>query len=254
MPLPASYVGLNSLRGNFPVTEKTSLWSARLDQVWSNRNSSFPSCRRIAIVGHGHSIYVAEPGVRPERRLTHRFKSVARLQRYLRAQHHHRRRHHQSISIPVCSPRTPLWLLRSSRRQRYRRQHIPGFAYFGREPYSTVDRIEKRWEFTDALTHIYGHQVPSSSASTRTSLASRLLLNHRSSNSTLGATFNFGGSLFGSLPGLTAAQAYGIGIPQTYIQGIGTSSQSFSNVPFGFFAQDTWRITTQADAELRASL
>src|SRR5579884_2668105 len=41
VPLPASYVGLNSIRGNYPVTEKTSLWSARLDQRWSNRNSSF---------------------------------------------------------------------------------------------------------------------------------------------------------------------------------------------------------------------
>ncbi|HEX8880216.1 MAG TPA: carboxypeptidase regulatory-like domain-containing protein, partial [Candidatus Acidoferrum sp.] len=31
-PLPGSYVGLNSIRGNYPVMEKTSLWSARLDQ------------------------------------------------------------------------------------------------------------------------------------------------------------------------------------------------------------------------------
>src|SRR5271165_5504463 len=61
-----------------------------------------------------------------------------------------------------------------------------------------------------------------------------------------GGVADFGGlSLFGSLPGLTAAQAYGIGIPQTYIQGIGTSNQSFSNVPFGFFAQDSWRATNK---------
>jgi len=40
-PLPASYVGLNSIRGNYPVMEKTSLWSARLDQRWNNRNNSF---------------------------------------------------------------------------------------------------------------------------------------------------------------------------------------------------------------------
>jgi len=40
-PLPASFMGLNALRGNFPVTEKTSLWSGRLDQKWNNRNSSF---------------------------------------------------------------------------------------------------------------------------------------------------------------------------------------------------------------------
>ena len=39
--LPASYAGLNGIRGNFPATEKTSLWSGRLDQRWSNSNSSF---------------------------------------------------------------------------------------------------------------------------------------------------------------------------------------------------------------------
>src|SRR6266480_1709157 len=41
VPLPASFVPMNSLRGNFPVMEKTSLWSARLDQRWSNHNASF---------------------------------------------------------------------------------------------------------------------------------------------------------------------------------------------------------------------
>ena len=32
-------------------------------------------------------------------------------------------------------------------------------------------------------------------------------------------------------------------IPQTYIQGIGQSNEPFDNLPFGFFAQDSWRIT-----------
>ncbi|MGB9431161.1 MAG: carboxypeptidase regulatory-like domain-containing protein, partial [Candidatus Acidiferrum sp.] len=41
VPLPTSYVGLDSLRGNFPIMEKTSLWSARLDQRWNTRNTSF---------------------------------------------------------------------------------------------------------------------------------------------------------------------------------------------------------------------
>src|SRR5260370_1409151 len=39
--LPASYVALNNLRGNFPAMEKTSLWSGRLDHTWNNRNNSF---------------------------------------------------------------------------------------------------------------------------------------------------------------------------------------------------------------------
>src|SRR6202045_398013 len=40
-PLPASFVGLNSIRGNYPISEKTSLWSARIDQRWNDRNNSF---------------------------------------------------------------------------------------------------------------------------------------------------------------------------------------------------------------------
>ena len=32
--------------------------------------------------------------------------------------------------------------------------NIPGYAYFGREPYSTVDRIERRFEFTDHVSLI----------------------------------------------------------------------------------------------------
>src|SRR5438477_4497638 len=40
-PLPASFAPLQGVRGNYPVMEKTSLWSARLDQRWNNRNNSF---------------------------------------------------------------------------------------------------------------------------------------------------------------------------------------------------------------------
>jgi len=69
-----------------------------------------------------------------------------------------------------------------------------------------------------------------------------------------GGVVNFGGcaaSCFGfpdsvpgvtALPGTTALQSYGLGIPTTYIQGIGTSSNPFDNIPMGFFAQDSWRI------------
>src|SRR6266403_6327556 len=42
-PLPASYAVLNgpNVRGNYPAMQKTSLWSARLDQRWNNHNNSF---------------------------------------------------------------------------------------------------------------------------------------------------------------------------------------------------------------------
>src|SRR2546426_4247373 len=41
VPLPASFVQLNSLRGNYPIKEGTSLWSGRLDHYWNANNNSF---------------------------------------------------------------------------------------------------------------------------------------------------------------------------------------------------------------------
>src|SRR5258708_35516181 len=39
--LPGSFVRLNSLRGNYPISQRTSLWSGRLSHHWNSRNSSF---------------------------------------------------------------------------------------------------------------------------------------------------------------------------------------------------------------------
>ena len=47
-----------------------------------------------------------------------------------------------------------------------------------------------------------------------------------------------------SLPGTNGAQMYGLGLPTTYIQGIGQSKQPFDNIPIGLFFQDSWRAGT----------
>jgi TonB dependent receptor len=59
-----------------------------------------------------------------------------------------------------------------------------------------------------------------------------------------GGDVNFGGlTPFGSsLPGTNGLQSYGLGIPITYIQGIGTSNAPFDNTPMAFFAQDSWKL------------
>ena len=62
------------------------------------------------------------------------------------------------------------------------------------------------------------------------------------------STFGFpdsvpvGGGQTIDLPATTGLQSYGLGIPTTYIQGIGTSKTPFDNLPFGFFFQDSWRV------------
>ena len=44
-------------------------------------------------------------------------------------------------------------------------------------------------------------------------------------------------------PSLSAVQAYGAGLPGDFIQGIGSPSDSFHNIPIGLFWQDSWRVS-----------
>src|SRR6266478_4121539 len=128
--------------------------------------------------------------------------------------------------------------------------NIPGFAYFGREPYSTVDRIERRFEFTDNITFVRGRHTFKVGGDFN-------LIQLRSAKAQIfeldfGGDVNFGGfsaSTFGfpdnvpgvtALPGTTGLQSYGLGIPTSYIQGIGNSNNPFDNIPIGLFAQDNW--------------
>jgi hypothetical protein len=67
-------------------------------------------------------------------------------------------------------------------------------------------------------------------------------------------TVNYGGSItFGGLdaiqlgfpsgaPGFSPVQAYGLGIPNNYVQGIGNPKDSFRNIPLGAFWQDSWKL------------
>ena len=110
-----------------------------------------------------------------------------------------------------------------------------------------MDRIERRNEFTDTIAKIWGKHAFKFGADVN-------LIQLRSAKAQIfeldfGGDVNFGGipattfsPAFAGLPGATGVQAYGLGIPQTYIQGIGNSNQPFDNLPFGFFAQDSWRV------------
>ena len=154
-PLPASYAGLNSLRGNFPVTEKTSLWSARLDQKWNNRNSSFlrvgvspslvtgvQSTAQNQVFGQNAG---SRTGVNQSRDVSGVFQhdTIVSDTSYnqFRFQFARRGLHFGFSELPGGSDIGV---------------NIPGYAYFGREPYSTVDRIERRFQFTDNVTLVRG--------------------------------------------------------------------------------------------------
>jgi hypothetical protein len=253
-PLPASFVGLNSIRGNYPVTEKTSLWSARLDQRWNNANSSFlrvnvsPSLVTGVQSTSQNQVFGQNAATRAGVNQYRDFSVVGQ---------------HDTIVSDTAFNEARVQFARRGLHFGYSELpggadigvNIPGYAYFGREPYSTVDRIERRLEFTDHVTLVHGSHTFKMGGDFN-------LVQLRSGKAQIftldfGGDVNFGGlaaDTFGfpdsvplgngqsiALPGTTGLQSYGLGIPTTYIQGIGSSNEPFDNLPIGFFFQDSWR-------------
>jgi hypothetical protein len=257
-PLPVSFVGLNSIRGNFPVMEKTSLWSARLDQRWDNRNSSFlrvgvsPSlvtgiepATQNAVFGENAG---SRAGLSQTRDLNFTFQHDTIVSdkafNEFRMQVSRRGIHFGFSPLPGGDQVGV---------------NIPGTAFFGREPYSPVDRIERRFQFADQVSVVRGNHSFKMGGDFN-------LVQLRSKKSQIfqldfGGDITFGGlpaSAFvgtncvggtGSncaggiaLPGTTGLQSYGLGIPSEFIQGIGTSNAPFDNIPISLFWQDNWRV------------
>jgi hypothetical protein len=252
VPLPVSpdghfhYVPLNSIRGNYPATEKTSLWSARLDHRWSNRNNSFlrvgvspslitglPSTSQNQVFGQNSG---SRAGLSQTRDLNFTFQHDTIVSdtafNEFRTQVARRGIHFGFSQLPGGD------LIGVN---------IPGTGYFGREPYSPVDRIERRFEFTDNVTLVRGKHTFKMGGDVN-------LIQLRSKKQQIfqldfGGDVNFGGISIGAgVPNTTGLQAYGLGIPQSYIQGIGTSNSPFDNIPMGFFLQDNWRMNRHLTA------
>jgi Carboxypeptidase regulatory-like domain/TonB dependent receptor-like, beta-barrel len=127
--------------------------------------------------------------------------------------------------------------------------NISGTAFIGRELFSPVARTETRYEFTDNVNLVAGHhnlKFGGDIAFVRIPQAIFEL--------NFAGLFNFGGlggcTLIAALcsPGLppppdfTPVQQYGLGFPANYIQGFGNPISSIGNKPMAFFAQDSWKI------------
>ena len=240
----SSYIGLNSIRGNFPEMEKTSLWSARLDHHWNNRNTSFlrvgvspsevtgiQSTSQNQVFGENSGSRVGETHYR-DFNLTFEHDTILSDTAFneFRFQFARRGLHFGYSPLPGGSNIAV---------------NIPGYAFFGREPYSPVDRIERRYQFSDNGTITRGRHTFKVGVDFN-------LIQLRSAKQQIfqldfGGDATFGGLnvLPSPLPALTGLQTYGLGIPTEYIQGIGTSNQPFDNIPIGFFAQDSWRVTSK---------
>jgi len=122
--------------------------------------------------------------------------------------------------------------------------NISGTTFVGRELFSPVVRSETRYEFTDNLNVVYGtHNFKFGGDYAVVRIPEAIFeLN-------FAGLFNFGGlsattlnPAFAGAPDFTPVQQYGLGFPSNFIQGFGNPVSSISNKPMAFFAQDSWKV------------
>lgn len=126
--------------------------------------------------------------------------------------------------------------------------NISGTAFIGRELFSPVIRSETRYEWTDSLNLVKGaHTFKFGGDYASVNIPSAVFeLN-------FAGLYNFGGLPASNLgafpivggvapPDITPVQQYGLGLPTNYIQGFGNPVSRISNKPIAWFAQDSWKI------------
>lgn len=254
--VPASYQTLASQEGNFPVFEGTSLYSFRLDHNLTNSN-------RLTLNVHISPSTVTGIEVSGQ---DQPFGQNA----YSRTS--------QTSYRDVSGEVQDTWTLGANKVNEFRFTYsrrgyeyfyntaipggsdpavnIPGFAYFGREPYSYIRRTEQRYQTSDNFSWTIGRH------DTKFGVDFNYLPLNATFSVNYGGVFDFGSlsaanalpsainAVFApflaanptiSIPGLNGVQAYGFGVPQDTIQGLGSPTDSFHNIPIGVFWQDSWR-------------
>ncbi|HLL70811.1 MAG TPA: TonB-dependent receptor [Pyrinomonadaceae bacterium] len=124
---------------------------------------------------------------------------------------------------------------------------ISGVSFIGSNPFSPVDRTERRFQLTNNISWLPGnHNFKFGADFNFVNVEAIFELNFPGlfnfgevSGGTLSAGFIPG--LPASAPALTPVQAYGAGIPGVFIQGFGNPNSTLKNKPIAFFAQDSWK-------------
>jgi carboxypeptidase family protein len=126
--------------------------------------------------------------------------------------------------------------------------NISGTAFIGRELFSPVIRTETRYEWTDSLNLLWGKHTFKFGGDYASIAIPEAIFELN-----FAGLYNFGGlsassvaafPTFGGVPppDFTAVQQYGLGLPTNYIQGFGNPVSKLTNKPIAWFAQDSWKI------------
>jgi hypothetical protein len=122
--------------------------------------------------------------------------------------------------------------------------NISGTAFIGRELFSPVIRTETRYQWTDNLSLVAGNHTFKFGGD-----VAFVRIPEAVFELNFAGLFNFGGlsastlnPAFAGAPDFTPVQQYGLGFPTNYIQGFGNPVSRLGNKPLAFFAQDSWKI------------
>ncbi|HEX3352620.1 MAG TPA: carboxypeptidase regulatory-like domain-containing protein [Terriglobales bacterium] len=251
--LPNTFLGLAPQAGNYPIFEGTSLYSLRLDHnLTSNNRLTFranvsPSTVTGIQVNGENQTYGQNAFSRTSQQT---YRDVAGVVQdtmtigtnkvnEFRFQYARRGLQYFYSNAPGGSNVA---------------SNIAGFGFVGREPYSYIQRVEERYQFTDNFSWTIGrHDTKFGVDFNYLPLTATFTVNY-------GGVYNFSSLDAGSLgfsnicvannapaalcpdfPGFTGLQAFGLGVPSTLVQGIGNPKDSFSNKPLGVFWQDSFR-------------
>jgi len=247
--VPSAYQTLTSQMGNFPVFEGTSLYSLRLDHNLNNNhrltfriNASPSTVTGIEVSGEdqpfGQNAY-SRTSQQTYRDVAGMFQDTWTLgnDKVNEFRFQYARRglsYFYNTKIPGGSDPAI---------------NIPGYAYFGREPYSLIQRVEQRFQFTDNFSWTVGHHNMKFGGDLNyLPITATFTVNY-------GGVYNFGSfdasslgfinpnpAVLPSFPELSPVQAYGAGLPGSSVQGLGSPHDTFHNLPVGLFWQDSWRV------------
>ncbi len=247
--VPASFQSLASQMGNFPVFEGTSLYSFRIDHNISNSNRltaranvSPSTITGIEVSGQdqpfGQNAYsrTSEQSYRDVAGVVQDAWTLGanKLNEFTFQYARRGLSYFYNTAIPGGSDPAV---------------NIPGFAYFGREPYSYIQRTEQRYQFADNFSWTIGqHNTKLGADFNYIPLKAIFTVNY-------GGVYDFGALSAAQLgfanpspnslpnfPQISPVQAYGAGLPGDFIQGLGSPSDSFKNVAMGFYWQDSWKV------------
>ena len=235
-PTPASFVALNSLVGNYPIQEKTEIYSLRIDHKLSAahqlllRGTASPSYVTGIQENASNQNFGQNSGSRTAEQRLHDW-SILGQDTYLIDSSKVNEARFQFARHPVAFNNQNTFAGSQVA------VNIPGFAYFGKTPFANLRRIEDQSQFQDNFTYtVHGHTL-------KFGVDVRyVLLDFAQAQTYEGGDYSFGGlQVAAGTPNLSAAQAYGLGVPQSFVQSIGSQAGKDNIDVIGAYAQDSYK-------------